>query len=160
MAETGHVYHWKHGWIPLDHTDAHSHDVGIRSRQDVAKAVRDLPNVPVHDRPDVRRQLTKGADEHNAQDLLPGPLRSHALPAGSGVSAVGKASRMSAADVKVGAIVQAPGLGGKTHRLRVDKVYPTRSDGSRNVDVTNLATGKTSEITLEGNGKMHSVERA
>lgn len=82
------VYHWKHGWIPLDHTaalskakgnhelaakmlgDAHSGG-GINSRQDVAKAVRDLPNVPAGDHGHAMMQLRQSAEHHNSTDLIP-----------------------------------------------------------------------------------------
>lgn len=86
------VYHWKHGWIPLDHEAALSkakgnhtlaaaylrdapHAKGIDSRQHVAKAVLDLPNVPSVDRADAHRQLREAATAHDADDLLPVHLR-------------------------------------------------------------------------------------
>lgn len=86
MAE--HVYHWKHGWIPLDHAAAvkksHGNSAaatamlrdarsspGIRSRRDVAHAVRDLPNVPSADRVRPKHEIIAAAEKHGAQDLLP-----------------------------------------------------------------------------------------
>lgn len=83
-----HVYHWKHGWIPLDHEaalkkakgnhaaasamlQAAEHSRGIQSRRDVAHAVRDLPNVPPADRPEPKRQIVEAAHRHNATDLVP-----------------------------------------------------------------------------------------
>jgi hypothetical protein len=85
----GVVYHWKHGWIPLDHNAAlskakgdHSaadkmlaeapHANGIQSRQDVAKAALDLPNLPATHQHEAHVQLQHGAAAHNAQDILPG----------------------------------------------------------------------------------------
>lgn len=82
------VYHWKHGWIPLDHEAALSkskgnhaaaakmmadapHATGIKSRQDVAKAALDLPNVPASHRAEAQRQLRQAAETHGATDLLP-----------------------------------------------------------------------------------------
>lgn len=89
---SGVVYHWKHGWIPLDHTaalskakgnhaaaekmlaDAHT-SRGITSRQDVAKAVRDLPNLPPSERGAATTQLHQAAAHHNSTDLLPQTIR-------------------------------------------------------------------------------------
>jgi len=82
------VYHWKHGWIPLDHQAALSkakgnhaaaakmmsdapHATGIKSRQDVAKAALDLPNVPESHRPEAHSQLHAAASAHDSTDLLP-----------------------------------------------------------------------------------------
>lgn len=82
------VYHWKHGWIPLTHEAAlqkahgsHAgaaklmadapHATGIKSRQDVAKAALDLPNVPASHRAEARSQLHDAAAAHNSTDLLP-----------------------------------------------------------------------------------------
>lgn len=85
-----HVYHWRHGWVPLDHTaalskakgnheraaamlsDAHSPGAGIHSRQDVAKAtlaLKDLPNPD--DRHAALNHITTAAQAHGATDLLP-----------------------------------------------------------------------------------------
>lgn len=87
MAE--HVYHWKHGWIPLDHTaaiekangdkaeaskmlaDAHAPDAGIRNRRDVAAAIKDIHNVPREHRAQPRAQIINAAMEHKSTDLLP-----------------------------------------------------------------------------------------
>jgi hypothetical protein len=84
-----HIYHWKHGWIPLDHTaalskakgnhaaaarmlgDAHDGTAGMHSRQDVAKALVSLPDVPAADRPDAHAQIAEAAARHNSTDLLP-----------------------------------------------------------------------------------------
>jgi hypothetical protein len=84
------VYHWKHGWIPLDHTaalskakgnheaaakmlgDARGGGTGIKSRRDVAGAMRDLPNLSREtDRRSARDQIHDAASKHNATDLLP-----------------------------------------------------------------------------------------
>lgn len=87
-----HVYHWKHGWIPLTHTaalskakgnktlaaryvaDAHSPSAGIHSRQHVAKALVGLPSVPTEGRSDAARQVKTAAHKHGATDLLPGRI--------------------------------------------------------------------------------------
>lgn len=66
-----HVFHWRHGWIPLDHASASSGSVGIRSRRDVAHAVRDLPKIPPRDRVTPKHQIIAAAKQHEAQDLLP-----------------------------------------------------------------------------------------
>lgn len=93
-----HVYHWKHGWIPLDHTaalskakgdraaadkllaDAHGPSAGINSRQDVAKAALGIPKLPEHERPAAYRKLKAAADRHGAHDLIPVDTAAHAAP--------------------------------------------------------------------------------
>jgi hypothetical protein len=70
-ADMAVVYHWKHGWIRLDH-EAAPHATGIQSRQDVAKAVRGLPNVPSGEHGSAMIQLRQAAEHHNSTDLLPG----------------------------------------------------------------------------------------
>lgn len=104
----GHAFHWRHGWIPLDHeaalkktrgdrkaaaamlSDAHGGSAGIRSRRDVAAALRDLPNVPSRDRIAPKHELIAAARQHNMEHLLPSswqsakagpPRREAALPA-------------------------------------------------------------------------------
>lgn len=91
-----HVYHWKHGWIPLDHTAAlskakgnratadrmmqaaHSPGAGIHSRQDVAKATLALQDIPnVSERHAALQQVTAAAHQHGAADLLPGSIPPH-----------------------------------------------------------------------------------
>jgi hypothetical protein len=87
------VYHWKHGWIPLTHEAALSkakgnHDLakryladapharGIQTRQDVAKAARDLPNIgTASDRVAAKHELGKAAARIGAQDMLPKSLQ-------------------------------------------------------------------------------------
>lgn len=84
-----HVYHWKHGWIPLDHTaalekangdkaeaskmlhDAKAPDAGIRNRRDIAGALKDIHNVPREHRAQPRAQIINAAMDHKATDLLP-----------------------------------------------------------------------------------------
>lgn len=69
-AAVGHVYHWKHGWIPLDHTGAVS-AAGIQNRGDLAKAILGLPNI--HDpaqRQKVSGQIVADAQRIGATDLL------------------------------------------------------------------------------------------
>ena len=96
-----HVYHWKHGWIPLDHAaalskakgnhdlaakyhaDAHSAGAGIHSKRDVAGAIRDLPNVPSGERDHARTQTQAAALKHDAVDLLPGHMKPKQQPASS-----------------------------------------------------------------------------
>lgn len=42
----GHVYHWSHGWIPLDHEDVRRHDVHGKDAIDrAAHATADIPDV-------------------------------------------------------------------------------------------------------------------
>lgn len=92
---TQHVYHWKHGWVPLDHTAALSKahgshtgaqkimaEHGIRNRQDVAKALTTLHTVPTADQPHAMAQVTSAAHRLGATDLLPGakPARVRSLP--------------------------------------------------------------------------------
>lgn len=96
-----HVYHWKHGWIPLDHAaalskakgnrdlaatylrDAHSPGAGINSRQDVAKALRGIPSVgDAGERRAAMEHTAVAARMHGATDLLPG----HAAAVAHGVS--------------------------------------------------------------------------
>jgi hypothetical protein len=85
-----HVYHWKHGWIPLtpgaalvkakgNHNlaarylaDAHSSSAGINNRHDVAGALLRLGEVPRADRARAARQVKAAAVRHGATDLLPG----------------------------------------------------------------------------------------
>lgn len=92
-----HVYHWKHGWIPLDHTAALSkakgnHKLaatyiaavpearGIHTRQDVAKATLDLPNIPNHaDRAAATAETAHAARGIGATDLLPTPMRTRPI---------------------------------------------------------------------------------
>lgn len=84
-----HVFHWRHGWIPMSGparlakangdegmaasmlAAAHGGSAGIRSRQDVARAVRDLPNVPHEHRLPLRQETIAAAQRVNATDLLP-----------------------------------------------------------------------------------------
>lgn len=87
-----HVFHWKHGWIPLDH-EAISHGghrsqatgpikgdrrppAGhpIRTRRDVAKAVTTLRNVPAADRHRPAKRTASSARHAQAEDLLPPAL--------------------------------------------------------------------------------------
>ncbi|HZY40874.1 MAG TPA: hypothetical protein VFF59_02640, partial [Anaerolineae bacterium] len=83
-----HVYHWKHGWIPLDHAAAMSkakgnkakaaeylheapHAEGIQSRQDVARALLDLPSITdINHRASAMREIEAAADRLGAKDLL------------------------------------------------------------------------------------------
>jgi hypothetical protein len=112
-----HVYHWKHGWIPLDHTaalskakgnhaaaarmlgDAHDGTAGMHSRQDVAKALVSLPDVPAADRPNARAQIAEAAARHNSADLLPTarPTAGRGGAAPTAVSALFDRSRMTPA---------------------------------------------------------------
>lgn len=88
MARPGHVYHWKHGWIPLDHTaalskakgnptlaakmlnDAHGLDAGINTRADVEGAARSIPSAAA------RTHLEAAARNLGAADLIPAKRRS------------------------------------------------------------------------------------
>jgi hypothetical protein len=87
-----HVYHWKHGWIPLDHTAALSkakgdHSLartyleaahgspGIMHAQHLAVAIRDLPNVPEEHRAGVRAQIIEAANRLDEHQMLPNAMR-------------------------------------------------------------------------------------
>jgi hypothetical protein len=80
-----HVYHWKHGWIPLDHiaalskakgshtlaarylAAAHGHDAGIRNAHDAAKAATKLHEIPkAEDRAKAAAQVREAAAHHGA----------------------------------------------------------------------------------------------
>jgi len=112
------VYHWKHGWIPLDHTAAlqkakGNHDLaaqylkdapnakGITSRQHVAKAALDLPNLTrAEDRTAAAHELHGAAQAHGATELL--PRRDASKAAVHGVSSpFSSASQLSQAWDKV-----------------------------------------------------------
>lgn len=92
-----HVYHWKHGWIPLDHAaalkkaggnhklaarylaDAQSSGAGIHSRQDVAKAILTSTDIgKVSDRRSAMNQVAQAASVHDSTDLLPQLARAKA----------------------------------------------------------------------------------
>lgn len=84
-----HVYHWRHGWIPLDHVaalskakgnheratamlrDAHGPGAGIHTRQHLAGAIHDLPNVSSRDAMTARHEIRSAADKLGV-DSLPG----------------------------------------------------------------------------------------
>jgi hypothetical protein len=86
-----HIYHWKHGWIPLtfeaalskakgNHSlaqkylgAARSPEAGIHSRKHVAGAILDLPNVhDTEERHHASHQIKAAARKHGAEDLIPG----------------------------------------------------------------------------------------
>lgn len=82
------VYHWKHGWIPLDHTAAlskakgsHEHaarllqaardgETGIKTKQHLKGAIEDMHNVPDSHRAEAAQQIKQAAPEHGVH--LPG----------------------------------------------------------------------------------------
>lgn len=66
----GHVYHYKHGWIRLDHEAAGSAK-GINTRQDVAKAIMGMPKVPAHERTLPKHDIVRAARKTGSNDLLP-----------------------------------------------------------------------------------------
>lgn len=85
------VYHWKHGWIPLDHTaalskakgnhelaakmlaDAKTSQAGIHTKQDVAKAALAVPKIEHEgDRRDAMRQVREAAVHHDV--TVPGHI--------------------------------------------------------------------------------------
>lgn len=92
------VYHWKHGWIPLDHvalnrgghpTQAqgpiagaskterslhHPHpETGIKNRRQLAQAITRLPSIPdAQDKRHARDEVRAAAVRLKATDLLPG----------------------------------------------------------------------------------------
>jgi predicted ABC-type ATPase len=75
-------------------------------------------------------------------------------------SGAGEPTQVAAADVAEGDVLAVPSvLGGGTRRYRVDQVHPAQSDGTVNVDVTNLDTDRPAELSLNPN-QQHTVERA
>lgn len=98
-----HVYHWKHGWIPLDHTAAlkkakgnhhaakkyleaaRSKDAGINSKEHVVRAAKSVRSVDPKDRGGAVRQVQSAAAKHGVD--LPGskkpvtPAKKAAAPA-------------------------------------------------------------------------------
>lgn len=78
------VFHYRHGWIPLDHVAA-SDAKGIQTRSDVAKAISTLPSVPASDRLVPKHQIIAAAGKVGATDLLPSSWHhessSHQAPA-------------------------------------------------------------------------------
>jgi hypothetical protein len=89
-----HVYHWKHGWIPLDHAaalqkakgnhvtaarymaDASSAESGIHKREDVAKAlIRTTEISDPTDRARARQEVSAAAERLNAIDSIPSTLQ-------------------------------------------------------------------------------------
>ena len=67
-----HVYHYKHGWIPLDHADA-AHAAGITNRRDLAGAINGLPAISsAADRMAAKHEVRKAAIRLNVASLLPG----------------------------------------------------------------------------------------
>jgi hypothetical protein len=86
----GHVYHWRHGWVPLDYptalhaaggnaraanrmlADAHGKDAGIRSGADVEHAAAGLSTIRrPGERAAARGQVVFAAQKHDAQDVIP-----------------------------------------------------------------------------------------
>jgi hypothetical protein len=87
MAHPGHVYHWKHGWIPLSHSAALSkakgdkekaaellaaaQSAGINNRQDLARAIMSVPSLDSRERGEAIKHVTEAAARLNARDLVP-----------------------------------------------------------------------------------------
>ena len=86
------VYHWKHGWIPLDFEaamekaggdhakalamlDDAQGDNGIKSIGDLARAARALLDLNSRHHFDALTQIHDAADRLDAHDVLPTPLR-------------------------------------------------------------------------------------
>lgn len=99
MAHPGHVYHWKHGWIPLDHAaalskakgdhklagtllaNAKSPHAGIRDRQHVAKATLGLSSISdVKERSAAMQHVREQAKRIDAKESQ--SKASNALPIG------------------------------------------------------------------------------
>lgn len=84
-----HVFHWKHGWIPLDHASAlkkakgdkklaaqYLDDApkarGMKGRREISHAVRDVPNIDhTPHRHDAIRETVDQAQRQGAHDLIP-----------------------------------------------------------------------------------------
>lgn len=175
-----HVYHWKHGWIPLTHTAAMSkakgnkkaaakmldavHGDHLKRDSHVTVGHRD-GTVVVHDRK-TGNVHKMGADEakklhesgrHITGVKADGSLEHRDVKGPDGPTMM---TTVPARMVKDGDILHQPSaMGGKTKRLRVDKAYPPKGDGGRNVDVTDLETGRKLELTLP-QGSKHNIETA
>lgn len=93
MAKS-HVYHWKHGWIPLTHTaamskakgnrekaaellaDAKSEHAGIHTREHVGKSALELSHIAdARERSDALGDVHEAADRLGAHDVLPKALQ-------------------------------------------------------------------------------------
>ena len=130
-TKPGHVHHWKHGWIPIGDFAALTKEHG--SQKNAAAFL----------------------DKSNAHHGTTSPT-----PSAPHLSSVGATTRMEASAVRQGDIIHVPSaLGGATKRLRVDTAYPPQTNGIRNVDVTNIDTGRAMQISLQGDGQTHTVER-
>lgn len=67
-----HVYHWRHGWIPLDHEDA-GHAAGITSTRDLAKATLRLPSIKDNQaRMAAKLEIRRAAIRLGVPHILPG----------------------------------------------------------------------------------------
>lgn len=67
-----HVYHWRHGWIPLDH-EAAPHAAGITSSQDLAKATLKLPSIKDNQaRMAAKLEIRRAAIRLGVKHILPG----------------------------------------------------------------------------------------
>ncbi|GAB3080952.1 hypothetical protein GCM10027053_51810 [Intrasporangium mesophilum] len=170
-----HVYHWKHGWIPLDHVAALSkakgnhkaaskileavHQKHLSREKHITVGHRD-GRVAIHD---TKSGHIASIEAHHARELheggkhitgvnKDGSLSFRGEPSGGGLS------RVDASGVREGDVIHEPSImSGGVRRLRVDKAYSPKSDGSVNVDVTDLGTGRTHQLTLPN--KPHNVER-
>jgi hypothetical protein len=107
-AVAGVVYHWRHGWIPLDHTAPLSkakgnHEAakrmladakntkGIETKAHLGHAIKDLPNMPEPHRAEAAKHIKAAAERHGIE--LPGRKSPKYRPAkrtGSGAWADGR----------------------------------------------------------------------
>lgn len=68
------VYHWKHGWIPLDHESA-PNAAGISNTQDLAKATLALPSIKDNqERMAAKLEIRRSAVRLGVPHLLPGDV--------------------------------------------------------------------------------------
>lgn len=77
-----HAFHWRHGWIPLDHAAQVSKDHGHipakdtkpapATRREIARAVQTIGNLPPgRDRQQAIRKTVVAAHTHDARELIP-----------------------------------------------------------------------------------------
>jgi hypothetical protein len=68
------VYHYRHGWIPLDH-EAGPSASGITSSQDLAKATLALPSIKDNqERMAAKLEIRRAAIRLGVKHILPGDV--------------------------------------------------------------------------------------
>lgn len=160
----GHVFHWRHGWIPLDHEAAvHHHgskeDLAkadrtasheIKSRRDVARAVTTLPKIGnTVSRHHAARATVIAAHRIGATDLIPPALaghHDHAVAVVAAEHAVAAATRREprlTAEMHTLAGDVGGRLDGLDHRLK-------DADSTTRKIENDVADGKTMPETIAG----------